>query len=258
MPLDLLSGSTCVRRPTRFEDSRFPSVWWRLSNGIQPKERGVRRWKGKVKWQEKGHIPESCQIDTRKYECGSHSHYQKKFQSFGPWAKITRCDSLVTICEQFCIVPLTWLVSTHWPVTVGRADCTWQVEVWLGARETSPSEVLMHENANAKSSLQSSFKIRLHALFSESGQRNFWVLHLYGKLLSVDYRRPSLKTEHQIRTLSLGTSTQNQAHSCAALLTMENHSDRRGSSFLWPRNTLSPHPNGVSPQPRPLLQTAAS
>lgn len=249
MPLDLLSRSTCVCCPTRFEDSRFPTVWWRLSNGIQPEERGVRRRKGKVKWQEKGCVPESCQIDTRKSECGSHSHYQKKFKSFEPCAMITRCDGLVTICKQFCVVPLTWLVSTRWPVMVGRADCTWQVEIWQGAQGTSPSEVLIHENANAKSSLQSSFKIRLHALFSASGQCNFWVLHLYGKPLSIDYRRPSLKTEHQIRTLSPGTNTESQVDSYAAVLTMEDDCDRRGTSVLWPRNTLDPHPNGVSPQP---------
>lgn len=83
-----------------------------------------------------------------------------------------RCDSLVNITNSSA-VPLNWLVSTHWPITVGRADCTWQVEIGLGAQGTSPSEVLIHENANAKSSLQSPFKIRLHDLFSASGQRNF-------------------------------------------------------------------------------------
>lgn len=83
-----------------------------------------------------------------------------------------RCDGLVNITNSSA-VPLNWLVSTHWPVTVGRADCTWQVEIGLGAQGTSPSEVLIHENANAKSSLQSPFKIRLHDLFSASGQRNF-------------------------------------------------------------------------------------
>lgn len=39
-----------------------------------------------------------------------------------------RCDGLVNITNSSA-VPLDWLVSTHWPVTVGRADCTWQVEI---------------------------------------------------------------------------------------------------------------------------------